>query len=180
MKPAIKISEYDQQAIDFLESTGTKFEIVYTHTDKYFSNDTEKRDIYTFTLVNGKGSYSAKFGDSTYNTQRKAYVNLPYRYQCYSKGKNLGFKMRPGGTAPTRQESAAVKRYKPSAYDILACLDTYVPDTFEEFCSEFGYDDLPLHRHDDIMQIFLNVRAQSKGLKAMFTDEQLEQLAEIN
>lgn len=179
-----KISEYDQQAIDFLEATGTKLEIVYTHTDKHFIGDTEKRDIYHFALTNNKGSYSAKFGDSIHNTNRRMLC------KDYSGTKSLmpadirlakecGFKVDGRGRIGHKQAYAA-KQYKPSAYDILSCLDPYAPGTFEEFCSEFGYDDLPLHKHDEIMQIFLDVRAQSKGLRAIFTPEQLDQLAEIN
>lgn len=28
----------------------------------------------------------------------------------------------------------------PTMYDVLTCLTKYDPDTFEDFCSEFGYD----------------------------------------
>lgn len=30
---------------------------------------------------------------------------------------------------------------KPTAYNILACLTKYDPGTFEDFCSDYGYDE---------------------------------------
>ena len=141
MQTQPKISEYDQQALDFLESTGTSFDIQYLYTGTYFEGDTEERDIYQFTLKNDKGAYSSKFGDSIYNTKQGM---------------------------------------KPSAYDVLACLETYCPDTFEDFCDEYGYQDRPLSEHDSVMRIYLNVREQAQALRKLFSPEQLEQLADIN
>lgn len=32
----------------------------------------------------------------------------------------------------------------PNEYDVLACLDFNVPESFEDFCDEFGYDPDPI------------------------------------
>lgn len=37
-------------------------------------------------------------------------------------------------------QSIAAGRKNPTMYDILACLTKYDPETFEDFCDEFGYD----------------------------------------
>ena len=37
-------------------------------------------------------------------------------------------------------QSIASQGQEPSAYDILACITKNDPGTFEDFCSEFGYD----------------------------------------
>ena len=36
--------------------------------------------------------------------------------------------------------SSRYPKIKPSVYDIFACLQKYDPETFEDFCAEFGYD----------------------------------------
>ncbi len=150
IQPKKQISEYEKQALDFLESTNTSLKIAYSHTDKYFSNDTEKRDIYRFTFENKKSVYSALFGDSIVNTKKN-------------------------GSAKNR----FTQRINPTAYDILTCMDSYMPDTFEDFCAEFGYDDQPLSEHDNVMRVFLNVREQVNGMNKLFNSEQLGQLSEI-
>lgn len=173
---AQQLTDYDKQAIDFLESTGTELKVQYLYTGTYFPDDTEERDIYSFTLTNGRGSYSAKFGDSLQNTLIRQYKSgqkkLAYK-EDYDFCKRHKIGVSPGGYV-YRQ-----KTDKPSAYDILACLDSYCPDTFEEFCDEYEYSDSPLTDYDKVMSIYLSVREQARGLKAIFSEAELEQLAEI-
>jgi len=171
-----QINEYDQQAIDFLESTQTDLTITYLYTGKYFVDDKEERDIYQFTLSNARGAYSAQFGDSIHNTERRIYASKPLNNRNHSKGKRLGFK---NGDRLSIAEIKATKA-GPSSYDILSCLDSYTPDTFEEFCDEFGYNELPLSDHDKVMSIFLKCKEQATGLKRIFSNDQSEQLGEIS
>ena len=67
--------------------------------------------------------------------------------------------------------------HNPSAYDVLACIsgDVYCPDTFDEFCGEYGYDPDSRKGH----ATFKRVRAFSRRLQAFFSDEEREALAEI-
>lgn len=178
MKVQIKITEYDQQAIDFLESTGTKLDIKYLYTGSYFPDDTDQRDIYQFTLTNDKGSYSAQFGDSLNNTKlnhfRTTKRTCDYKEDyAFCKANKIPV------SASGRIMVSAQKRVNPSAYDILACLDSYVPDTFEEFCSEYGYNEQPLSDHNKVMSIYLKCKEQASGLKAIFSESELYQLTEI-
>jgi len=178
MKAQAKIlNDYEQSAIDFLESTGTTLKIDYLYTGTYFPSDTDERDIYQFTLTNERGSYSAKFGDSLNNTKIRQFKSglhkLNYK-QDYDFCKANGIKVSASGHVHKYR-----KQVKPGAYDILTCIDSYCPDTFEEFCSDYGYSDQPPTDHDNIMRIFLSVREQSTGLRKLFTDSELEQLAEI-
>ncbi len=64
---------------------------------------------------------------------------------------------------------------KPSAYSILACLDVMYEDTFEDFCSSFGYDT------DSIMaeKTYRAILEQDRMLRKIFTNEQMEMLSEI-
>ena len=68
---------------------------------------------------------------------------------------------------------------EPTAYDILACLDVDYTEDFNDFCEMFGYNDLPLSEHDRVMNIYEAVKEQSEALQRLYTEEELEQLQEI-
>ena len=68
------------------------------------------------------------------------------------------------------------KDEKPSEYDVLACLDTYdYIQGIEDFASEFGYD----IEDRETEKTYNACMRQSKKLHDLFTDEELEILAEI-
>lgn len=68
-----------------------------------------------------------------------------------------------------------IKNSIPTEYDILACLEIYIPDTFDDFCDEFGYD------NDSIsaLNTYLACQRQWAALRKIFTKEQIEKLSEI-
>jgi len=63
-----KLSEYEQKAIDFLQSTNTEFKAKFLRNGKYFSDDKDVRDIYKITLTRGNRIYSFEFGQSSANS----------------------------------------------------------------------------------------------------------------
>lgn len=64
----------------------------------------------------------------------------------------------------------------PSAYDILASIDPFIEDSYEQFCRDFGYD-----TYDNKAQrIFNECRRVAEKLEEMYASEELEQLAQIN
>ena len=64
----------------------------------------------------------------------------------------------------------------PSAYDIISCLQKYDCGTFEDFCAEFGYNEDS--RKDE--QIYNACKKEFENLQRLFSDEEIEQLQEIN
>jgi hypothetical protein len=64
-----------------------------------------------------------------------------------------------------------------AAYDVLACIssDVNCPDTFEDFCSEYGYD------NDSIAasKVFKSCYAFSLKLRGFFTEQEITELQEI-
>jgi hypothetical protein len=66
----------------------------------------------------------------------------------------------------------------PGAYDVLACVnsDIYCPDTFEGFCSEYGYNE-DSRQAESMYQRCSEFAAK---LREFFTDEEQEELAEIS
>lgn len=63
------------------------------------------------------------------------------------------------------------------AYSVLSCVssDIYTPDTFEEFCSEYGYDSDSIKTK----QLFTRANRFAQRLRAFFTEEEIEALSEI-
>ena len=65
---------------------------------------------------------------------------------------------------------------RPSKYDVLACHDTYdYIQGLEDFASEFGYD----IEDRETEKTYNACMRQSKKIHGLFTDEELEMLAEI-
>ena len=94
-----------------------------------------------------------------------------WKYSC---------KLRRGHKTYTFPFFDSVKNFeedkRPSKYDILACLDTYdyIRD-IEDFTFEFGYD----IQNEETERTYNACMKQSKKLHNLFTDEELEMLAEI-
>jgi hypothetical protein len=63
----------------------------------------------------------------------------------------------------------------PTAYDVLACIshDTYCPDTFDEFCAEYGYN----KESRKARATWKHCVAFSQRLQAFFTHEEVEHLS---
>jgi hypothetical protein len=61
-------TDYNKQAIDFLNATSTRFKADFKKHDFYFPNDKEQRDIYRITLKNKLHTYRFNFGQSIANT----------------------------------------------------------------------------------------------------------------
>lgn len=130
-----QITDYQQQAIDFLRSTNTEFSVSYKAHDFYFDDDKDTRDIYYITLKNDRHRYRFTFGQSIANT----------------------------GTAPT-------------PYDVLSVLTKYDVGTFENFCSDFGYDTDSRKAE----KLYKAVLKEWDNVRKLFTDEELNQLQEIS
>lgn len=64
----METTDYQKQAIDFLQATETTFKITFKDHDFYFSEDKDTRDIYYITLRNSKHKYRFTFGQSVSNT----------------------------------------------------------------------------------------------------------------
>ena len=61
-----------------------------------------------------------------------------------------------------------------SAYDILACLQWYNIGEYWDFIREYGYEP-----SEDSYRTYKAVKTEYEGLKALFTDEEMELLSGI-
>lgn len=171
------LSSYDEQAIDFLKLTGATIEVKFSHSGKHFDTDKDVRDIYNITIKRGSRSYMFNFGQS---------INKSQYYQDSIQGRTytLSGGCRTGNYSindlskyqGAGQPLKLVKGEAPSEYDILVCLTKYDPGTFENFCSEFGYDT----DSRSAEKTYKAVYDEWKNVCALFTDSEIELLAEIN
>lgn len=109
---------------------------------------------------------------STYKTHDKFFIDdKDYRDIYIIVLKNSSHRYRF-----TFGQSIANAGQNPTAYNVLACLTKYDVGTFENFCSEFGYD-------TDSRKAYKTYKAvlrEWKNVERLWTPEQIELLQEIN
>jgi len=154
----MKENKYTKQANDFMTKTGTTMEAKLLGNMPYFDDDKESRDVYQIILKRGDKKYSFKFGQSIANSGETMKRN-PYGKTMYDHEQIK----RPEG------------RIKPTAYDILACVQKYDVGTFEDFCSEFGYDTDSRKAE----KMYFAAQKEFKGIDMLFRDV-MDDLQEIN
>lgn len=72
-------------------------------------------------------------------------------------------------------QSYAAGDKTPTAYDVLSCLTKSDPGTFEDFCSEFGYDS----DSRKVERIYKAVCKEWKQVSDMWTADEIEKMQEI-
>lgn len=168
------MNEYVKQAKDFLNKANAKCEIVYGGISRNETwKETAKRNWYDVTITTPRGKMSYVFWDSINNTEISQ-MTLEEYVEKKLKRRYLDF--------PYNERKKAERKLKmlkaeavPSEYDVLACLEKYDVGTFEDFCSEFGYDE----DSRTAERIYIAVIKEYKDLTRIFTEEQMEELSEI-
>lgn len=160
------MSEYQKQALDFLEKCNAKMEIEFLHVDINQNwNDNAKRNKYRFTITTPKGKMSGNFWDSIHNTEITLMKMDDYSIKHRGKAEWL--------------LNAFKAKAVPTPYDILACLQKYEVGTMNDFFDEFGFE---IHSADDMfsfMNTYNGVVKEYRDLCRIFTEEQMEMLREI-
>ena len=180
---------YLKQAKNFLNSTGTTFEAEFLKYGKHFEGDKVKRDIYKITLKRGSREYTFNFGQSINCSMqwipKSIYGgNLWRKANCQRlEGENL-FKalgrlnIFGQGINTIKSDLDFVKNEnfsEPTEYDVLACLTKYDPETFENFCGEFGYDEDSRKAE----KTYHAVKDEYNNVAMLWNEEEMEQLTEI-
>lgn len=170
-------TDYEKQALDFLEKTGATIDIKFSRNGLHFDGDKDTRDIYTVTLSRGSRKYTFDFGQSIMKSQYYQDYNIPERTYTLNGGCRTGnysindlSRYQSGG-----QKLILKKGEAPTAYSILSCLTKYDPGTFEDFCSEFGYDT----DSKKAEKTYNGVKEEYQNVAMLFTDEEIELLQEI-
>lgn len=152
------MNDYQKEAKDFCEKYNVKIISVYTGHRKYFPDDKTARACFSVTIIReGKTPYTFDFGQSLNESYKAREGNFGATWQG---GKPL--KTMPQSfdyeryNLPTSAKEVAETRVRisgkmvqwfvsqaiipPTEYDILASVTKYDPGTFDDFCSDYGYD----------------------------------------
>lgn len=172
------MSEYQQQALNFLKACNSTMEIEFLCTDVNQNwNDDSKRNKYRFTITTPKGKMSGDFWDSIHNTEITLMTPEDYckkYYRCHYES------LMRHEQAKLRNNLKELKaKAVPTSYCILACLQKYDVGTMNDFFHEFGYE---VHSADDMftfMNTYNAVVKEYRDLCRIFTEEQMEMLREI-
>lgn len=175
-------TDYEKQANDFLKLTNTSFEAEFLENSKHFPDDKETRDIYKITLKRNGRKYSFNFGQSIAKSVKYEDKLNKRRYtSCGNPAGNHNYKYLYPERFPKNKAEERYGDFKiiqgtpPTAYDVLACLTKYDVGTFEDFCSEYGYDTdsrSALKTYKAVCKEWLNVQK-------LWNDKEIEQLQEI-
>lgn len=180
-----EISSYDQQAIDFLNSTGTEFKCEFIKNSKHFSDDKETRDIYKITLTRKNRTYTFEFGSSLNDSGFKLKqgngreINIPTSEseRPLLLRNSTALKMLVERTVKfnLNNNDKILLPKEPTAYSVLACLTKYNPGTFEDFCDEFGYNT----DSKKAEKTYNAVRDEYLHIISLFNESEMNQLQEI-
>lgn len=177
------VSEYEQQAINFLEATSTALGVAFLRNDFYFSGDESKRDIYRITIKSGDRSYSFNFGQSIAKSTK--YKDKLNGRVFTSSGQSAGghsFKHLHPEQFPASKKLEVISDFKiidgeqPTAYDILAGLQKYDVGSFGDFCGDFGYSNGSIIAK----KIYKSVCKEYDKVCSIWSALEIEQLRDIS
>lgn len=155
-------NEWEQQAEDFLKDTETIFHVEYLRTTDEFIEPKGKyqNDVYRITLSRGNRSYSFEFTQSAHNSGRWFHEDgtKTYKKSCKHRlnRKNKDFS-------------------EPTPYDVFSSLTKYDPGSFEDFCSDYGYDEDSRKAE----KIYLAVLDEWRDLKMLYSNAELAVMGDI-
>lgn len=170
------MTEYQQQAVDFLRKTDAKMEIKFlgVSNNPNWREPNVYRNTYRFTITTPRGFMDGMFYDSIRNTELHQMTYEDYAKKMYKAAWDC---LRSHEQQKVRYAlKQAQEEATPNEYDILACLTKTDPEDFESFCDEFGYDD----DSRSAEQIWRACVKEYKQLTRIFTEKQMEELCEIN
>lgn len=182
------MDKYEKQAEDFCKKHDVKITKTFNYYGPYFEEETTKRDIWTITIErHGKTPFTFNFGNSimesnlqgkrdflrSYGIFTKKLLDLKWPAKRRMYGEWNGFTYQE--LAETFNWPPSQKHIEPSDYSILATLTKYDPESFEFFCSEYGYSEDGITAE----RTYRAVQKEWREVKRMFGDC-IEELNEIN
>lgn len=167
-------NEYTKQAEKILKDAGATMETnLQGRAINTAWKEKQLRNLYAVTITTPRGSYTFDFWDSVRNTEITQMTAQEYARKHLRR---LWEDMTHTEQQKARIELAkAQKEARPDCYDVLACLTKYDPGTFENFCSEYGYDEDSRAAE----RVYIAVQNEYANLKRIFDPEQLEAMQEI-
>jgi len=169
--------EYDQQAQDFLQKHDLTLKVTPYPDDMQEPPEWADGEKLISTQI-GSFVCGLKYRITIYRNKDKS-KKLTFDFWGSIKDREtLGLRKYLGGPVYAGPKQLRAEREAfPSAYDVLACIsgDLYCPNSFEDFCGEYGYDSDSRKAE----KIFNLSHAFSKKMVRFFSPEEVEELSEI-
>lgn len=185
------MSEYEKQATDLLEKIGVTFAVAYVGMDcPMFCEDARKGvdmnklDVFPrHTHIHGRHYRCTLTRTATkkaivfefWNSYRDEEGNYIRRNGTDTFANNQLFQYGLTVRSNRFDISKKIKQESVSAYDLLAAIEKYEPEDFEEWATSMGYDSDSRRAE----QIWHAVREEWRKVNGFFTAEEIEQLQEI-
>lgn len=174
-------TNYEKQAEDFLTKTGCKMSITFKENRRYFPGDKEARDVYEIEIKRGQRVWKFKFGNSITDSEFVAvYGKSRYKIPSEMRTKSnseiaLYVKWNLQSDFGTVKADHIKRPVPPSEYSVLACLTKCDPGSFEDFCSEYGYDS----DSKTADRVYAAVKEEWLNVCRIWNDSEIEELCEI-
>lgn len=164
------VSEYDAQAAAFLARFALSLTIKPAKANRPapWAKGEKSGNRYRVTLKRDGAALAFDFWGSIADAEK-----LDKARRALSDAENAGI---PSDEV-LRELSRAINAAHPSAYDVLACIsaDTYCPDSFADFCGEYGY----AIDSRAALATFRRCDRFAKRLRAFFSEKEIAALVEI-
>jgi hypothetical protein len=170
------ISSYQQQGLDFINKHELEFRAVLIGDDcPLFCADAEQgKDMDKVTVFPRKSHIHGKHYRCTISRKGKGHFSVDF-WNSYAdeEYRALGDKKYQFGETFIKYSKG--RPQLPQAYDVLTCLQKSDVGTFEDFCSEFGYD----ADSRKAEQVYNAVVKEWRKVRAFFTDAEIAELQDI-
>lgn len=145
------MNECKKHANDFLSDCHATIKSMYVGASvNELLGDGEKYDTYMVYIKTPRGGMIVKFCDSLYDTEEN-----------------------------NNRVNAGKNRIKPSAYDVLSCLQKYEVGDIGDFMDEFGYEIKSGKDLKNFISLYDTCVKEYEDVRRCFADEQIEKLREI-
>lgn len=155
--------------------------ITYKENRKYFPEDKEPRDVYEILIERGNRKWKFEFGNSMNDSEFVAvYGKTKYPIPASFREKSnseiaLYVKQNLQSDFGTVKADQIIRPVPPSEYSVLACLTKFDPGSFEDFCSEYGYDS----DGKTADRVYADVKEEWLNVCRIWSDSEIEELCEI-
>jgi hypothetical protein len=164
--------DYQKHAARFLLDAGLTFRAVLVGNDcPTFCEDSQKDvDMDKLDTYPRKSHIHGKHYRCTISQKDRGHVSFDF-WNSYADEENNYARKHPFSWPKHRK--VALRQVTP--YDLLACIEKYDPGTFENFCSDFGYDEDSRRAET----IYHAVQKEYQKVQRFFTAAELAVLQEI-
>lgn len=175
IKKCIKDNRYREAANLVAEKLNIEMTANFIRNGKHSEDDSHVRDIYKIGIKRGNRDFHFDYGRSIMDSQYYQDRSIPGNTYTLDGGNRTG-KLKITDLQNFLSFLILKPGKPPVMYDVLACLVKDNPGTFENFCSDFGYNTDSIKAR----KTYADVKEQYLQMCGLFNEEELKLLKLIN